>query len=150
MSDVVKIIKLQIGAGKANPSPPIGPALGQHGLAIAAFCQDFNNQTQDYETGLLLPVEISVFKDKTYSIKIKSPPAPVLIKKALNLESGSSAPNRQKVGKITLDQLIEIANTKMQDLNARNLRSAVKIIAGTAQSMGVLVEEFDWESIDGK
>ena len=150
MSEVVSIIKLQIGAGKANPSPPIGPALGQHGLAIAAFCQDFNNQTKDYEPGLLLPVEISVFKDRTYAIKIKSPPAAVLIKKALNLKSGSSTPHSNKVGEIKLEQLIEIANTKMQDLNARDLRSAVKIIAGTAQSMGVLVEEFDWESIDGK
>lgn len=149
MSDVT-IIKLQIEAGKANPSPPIGPALGQHGIPIAEFCKAFNDRTKEHEPGLLLPVAISVAKDRSYTFVIKSPPASVLILKALGLKSGSSTPNSNKVGEITKDQLIEIANTKMEDLNASKLSSAVKIIAGTARSMGVLVEEFDWEELDGK
>lgn len=149
MSDVT-IIKLQIEAGKANPSPPIGPALGQHGIPIAEFCKAFNDRTKDHEPGLLLPVAISVAKDRSYTFVIKSPPASVLILKALGLKSGSSTPNSNKVGEITKDQLIEIANIKMEDLNASKLSSAVKIIAGTARSMGVLVEEFDWEKLDDK
>lgn len=149
MSDVKKI-KLQIEAGNAKPAPPIGPALGQHGLPIAEFCNAFNDKSKDYEAGLILPVEITVQKDRTYTFIIKSPPASILIKKALGLKSGSSTPHSNKVGTITKDQLVEIANTKMADLNANSLSAAVKIIAGTARSMGVLVEDFDWESLNDK
>ena len=143
-------LKLQIKGGQANPAPPVGPALGQRGINIMEFCKAFNDRTKEHEPGLLLPVAISVAKDRSYTFVIKSPPASVLILKALGLKSGSSTPNSNKVGEITKDQLIEIANTKMEDLNASKLSSAVKIIAGTARSMGVLVEEFDWEELDGK
>lgn len=148
MSD--KVIKLQIEAGKANPSPPIGPALGQHGLPIAEFCKDFNARTTEMgiEVGTLLPVEITVLKDRKYEFIIKSSPASVLILKALGLKSGSSTPHSNKIGTITLDQLKEIASAKMNDLNANDMRAAVSIIAGTARSMGVLVEDFDWETIN--
>lgn len=149
MSNVV--IKLQIEAGKANPSPPIGPALGQHGLPIADFCKAFNERcvSTGLEMGIVVPVEITVLKDRKYEFIIKSPPASVLILKALGLKSGSSTPNSKKVGTITLEQLKEIATIKKNDLNANTMRAAVSIIAGTAKSMGVLIEEFDWESIDG-
>jgi large subunit ribosomal protein L11 len=148
MSDI-KIVKLQIEAGKANPSPPIGPALGQHGVNIAGFCKEFNDRTKEYDQGLILPVEISINKDRSFTFIIKSPPASILIKKALGLKSGSSTPHSNKVGTITLEQLKEIANMKMEDLNANDMKAAIKIISGTARSMGVLVEEFDWESVDG-
>lgn len=148
MSDI-SIIKLQIEAGKANPSPPVGPALGQRGVPIAEFCKSFNERTKDHEPGLLLPVVISVAKDRSYTFVIKSPPASVLILRALGLKSGSSTPNTDKIGEITKEQLVEIAKIKMEDLNAKTLSAAVKIIAGTARSMGVLIEEFDWEKLDG-
>ncbi len=149
MSDVT-VIKLQIEAGKANPSPPIGPALGQHGLPIAEFCKVFNERSKDHEPGIILPVEISVARDRSYTFIIKSPPASVLILRALGLKKGSSTPHSDKVGTITKVQLVEIANIKMADLNANRLSAAVKIIAGTARSMGVLVEDFDWETLDDK
>jgi large subunit ribosomal protein L11 len=143
------MVKLQIEAGKANPSPPIGPALGQHGVNIAGFCKEFNDRTKDKDQGLIFPVEISISKDRSFTFIIKSPPAAVLIKKALGLKSGSSTPHSNKVGTITLEQLKEIANMKMEDLNANDMKSAIKIISGTARSMGVLVEDFDWESLNG-
>lgn len=134
--EVVTQIKLQIPGGEANPAPPVGPALGQHGLNIMEFCKAFNEKTKDNQ-GLILPVIISVYEDRSYSFIIKTPPASVLIKKALKLEKGSSEPNRAKVGEIKRVQLEEIANTKMPDLNANDIDAAVKIIAGTARSMGV-------------
>jgi large subunit ribosomal protein L11 len=137
---IVGLIKLQVPAGKANPSPPIGPALGQRGLNIMEFCKAFNAQTQSYEPGLVLPVVITAFADKSFTFQIKSPPAGVLIKKALKLEKGSSRPHLEKVGKLTRAQLEDIAKAKMKDLNAADLDGAVRIIAGTARSMGVLVE----------
>jgi large subunit ribosomal protein L11 len=133
-------IKLQITGGKANPAPPVGPALGQHGLNIMEFCKAFNEKTKDQE-GMVLPVVISVYEDRTYTFIIKTPPASVLIRKALNLEKGSSEPNKIKVGKITRAQLEEIAKIKMPDLNANTIDAAVNIIAGTARSMGVEVAE---------
>ncbi len=136
---VVGKIKLQIPAGNANPSPPVGPALGQHGVNIMEFCKAFNSKTQK-DAGLIIPVEITVYADKSFSFITKSPPAAVLIKKALGLEKGSGVPNKEKVGKITRAQLEEIAKTKMEDLNAHDIDAAVKIIAGTARSMGVEVE----------
>jgi large subunit ribosomal protein L11 len=137
---IVGFIKLQVPAGKANPSPPIGPALGQRGLNIMEFCKAFNAQTQGMEPGLVLPVVITAFADKSFTFQIKSPPAGVLIKKALKLDKGSSRPHLDKVGKITRAQLEDIAKAKMKDLNAADLDGAVKIIAGTARSMGVTVE----------
>ena len=137
---IVGFIKLQIPAGKANPSPPVGPALGQRGLNIMEFCKAFNAQTQGMEPGLMLPVVITAFADKTFTFVLKTPPATVLIKKALKLEKGSGKPHLDKVGKITKAQLEEIAKTKMKDLNAASLDAAVKIIAGSARSMGVTVE----------
>jgi large subunit ribosomal protein L11 len=137
---IVGFIKLQIPAGKANPSPPVGPALGQRGLNIMEFCKAFNAQTQGMEPGLMLPVVITAFADKTFTFVLKTPPATVLIKKALKLEKGSGKPHLDKVGKITRAQLEEIAKTKMKDLNAANLDAAVQIIAGSARSMGVTVE----------
>ena len=133
-------IKLQIPGGQANPAPPVGPALGQHGLNIMEFCKAFNDRTKDQQ-GLILPVIITVYEDRSYNFIIKTPPAAVLIKKALKIESGSSEPNKEKVGKITRAQLEEIANIKMPDLNAVDIDAAVKIIAGTARSMGVDVAE---------
>jgi len=136
---VVGKIKLQIPAGNANPSPPVGPALGQHGVNIMEFCKTFNARTQK-QAGLIIPVEIDVYADKSFSFITKSPPAAILIKKALGLDKGSGVPNRDKVGKITRAQLEEIAKTKQEDLNAHDIDAAVKIIAGTARSMGVEVE----------
>ena len=137
---IVGFIKLQIPAGKANPSPPVGPALGQRGLNIMEFCKAFNAQTQGVEPGLMLPVVITAFADKSFTFIIKTPPATVLIKKAIKLEKGSGKPNADKVGKITRAQLEEIAKTKMKDLTAADLDAAVKTIAGSARSMGVVVE----------
>lgn len=133
-------IKLQIPAGNANPAPPVGPALGQHGVNIMEFCKAFNARTQK-DSGLIIPVVISVYKDKSFSFITKTPPAAVLIKKALGLGKGSGEPNRTKVGTITRAQLEEIAKLKDPDLNASNMDSAVRIIAGTCRSMGVTVTE---------
>ncbi len=137
---VVGFIKLQVPAGKANPSPPIGPALGQRGLNIMEFCKAFNAQTQKVEPGLMLPVVITAYADKSFTFIIKTPPAPILIKKALKLEKGSSKPHSDKVGKLTRAQAEEIAKTKMPDLTAADLDAAVRTIAGSARSMGVEVE----------
>ena len=137
---IVGFIKLQVPAGKANPSPPIGPALGQRGLNIMEFCKAFNAQTQSYEPGLKLPVVITAFADKSFTFILKSPPATVLLKKAAKVEKGSGKPHLEKVGKVTRAQLEEIAKTKMKDLNAADLDGAVKIIAGSARSMGLTVE----------
>jgi large subunit ribosomal protein L11 len=133
-------IKLQIPAGKATPSPPVGPALGQHGLNIMDFCKAFNAKTSDQE-GMIIPVVITVYSDKTYSFITKTPPAAVLIKKAVNIAKGSGEPNREKVGKISQKQLEDIAKIKMPDLNVYDLDAAKKIIAGSARSMGVDIEE---------
>jgi large subunit ribosomal protein L11 len=137
---VVGFIKLQVPAGKANPSPPIGPALGQRGLNIMEFCKAFNAQTQKMEVGLMLPVVITAFADKSFTFIIKTPPATVLIKKAIKLEKGSPKPHTDKVGKLTRAQAEEIAKTKMPDLTAADLNAAVRTIAGSARSMGVEVE----------
>jgi large subunit ribosomal protein L11 len=137
---IVGFIKLQVPAGKANPSPPIGPALGQRGLNIMEFCKAFNAQTQGVEPGLPLPVVITAFADKSFTFIIKTPPATVLIKKAIKLDKGSARPHTDKVGKITRAQLEEIAKTKMRDMTAADMDAAVRTIAGTARSMGVNVE----------
>lgn len=138
---VTAYIKLQVPAASANPSPPIGPALGQHGLNIMEFCKQFNAQTQQMEKGLPIPVVITAYSDKSFTFIMKTPPATVLIKKALGLEKGSSQPNKDKVGKITRKQLEEIARTKMPDLNCHgDLDAAVRIVAGSARNMGVEVE----------
>lgn len=137
---VVGMIKLQLPAGKATPAPPVGPALGQHGVNIMAFCKEYNAKTAN-QAGLTIPVIISVYQDRSFSFVLKTPPAAVLIKKAAGLESGSGEPNRNKVGKITQAQLKEIAETKMPDLNASSVESAMSMIAGTARSMGITVEE---------
>ncbi len=131
-------IKFQIGAGKATPAPPVGPALGQHGVNIMAFTKEFNERTKD-KAGLIIPVVITVYADKSFSFITKTPPASVLIKKACKIESGSGVPNKTKVAKITKAQLQEIAETKMPDLNAANIDTAMSMIAGTARSMGVEV-----------
>ena len=131
-------VKLQIPAGKATPAPPVGPALGQHGVNIMGFCKEFNEKTAK-QVGLIIPVVITVYADRSFSFIMKTPPAPVLIKKALNIESGSGEPNKKKVGKITKAQLKEIAELKMPDLNAASLEAAMSMIAGTARSMGVEV-----------
>jgi len=137
--EIVGQIKLQIPAGAANPAPPVGPALGQQGVNIMAFCKEFNAATQK-QAGDVLPVVITVYKDKSFTFITKSPPASNLIKKALNIASGSKEPNKQKVGKLTRKQLAEIVSKKMKDLNARDEAAAMKIIAGTARQMGVEVE----------
>ena len=131
-------IRLQVSAGQANPSPPIGPALGQHGVNIMEFCKTFNAQTQGQDT--IIPVVITVYQDRSFSFITKTPPAPVLIKKALKLEKGSSTPNTEKVGTLNRSQLEEIAKIKMPDLNCYDLEAAMRIVAGTARSMGVQVE----------
>ena len=133
-------IKLQVPAGAANPSPPVGPALGQHGLNIMEFCKAFNAQTQDVENGMPLPVIIAVYNDKSFTFEIKTPPAAVLLRKAAGVQKGSGTPNTEKVGTVTRAQLEEIATTKMQDLNANDMDAAVRIIAGSARSMGLDVE----------
>ena len=137
---VTGMIKLQLQAGKATPAPPVGPALGQHGVNIMGFCKEFNAKTAN-QAGLIIPVVITVYQDRSFSFILKTPPAAVLIKKEVGLESGSGVPNRTKVGKLTQDQLKKIAETKMPDLNAANIESAMKMIAGTARSMGVTIEE---------
>ena len=133
-------IKLQIEAGKATPAPPVGPALGQHGVNIMDFCKQFNEKTAK-DSGLVIPVVITVYADRSFTFITKTPPAPVLIKKAAGIESGSAAPNKTKVAKITKEQVKQIAETKMPDLNAASLEAAMSMIAGTARSMGVTVEE---------
>ena len=137
--EIVGQIKLQIPAGQANPAPPVGPALGQQGVNIMAFCKEFNAKTQK-QAGDVLPVVITVYKDKSFTFITKQPPASALIKKALNIASGSKEPNKTKVGKLTKKQLQEIATRKSPDLNARNIEGAMKVIAGTARQMGVEVE----------
>jgi large subunit ribosomal protein L11 len=137
--EIVGTIKLQIAAGQANPAPPVGPALGQKGVNIMAFCKEFNAATQK-QAGDILPVVITVYKDKSFTFITKSPPASVLIKKAAGIAAGSKEPNKTKVGKLTKKQLLDIAKTKMNDLNARDDEAAMKIIAGTARQMGVEIE----------
>jgi large subunit ribosomal protein L11 len=133
-------IKLQVKAGQANPSPPVGPALGQHGVNIMEFCKAFNAQTQSMEQGMPVPVVITVYNDRSFTFITKTPPASILLKKAAGIESGSSEPNRNKVGKVTRAQLEEIANTKMPDLTAADLDAAVRTIAGSARAMGIETE----------
>jgi len=135
----VGFIKLHVPGGQANPAPPVGPALGQHGVNIMEFCKQFNARTQDKQ-GITIPVEITVYADRSFTFITKTPPAAVLIKRAIGLSKGSSVPNRDKVGQITQAQLEEIARTKMEDLNATDLDAAVRMIAGTARSMGVQVK----------
>jgi len=137
---VTGMIKLQLPAGKATPAPPVGPALGQHGVNIMGFCKEFNAKTAD-KAGLIIPVVITVYQDRSFSFILKTPPAAVLIKKELGLESGSGVPNRTKVGKITKEQVRKIAELKMPDLNAASVESAMSMIEGTARSMGVTVVE---------
>ena len=143
---ITAYIKLQVKAGEANPSPPVGPALGQRGVNIMEFCKAFNAKTQDVEKGLPLPVVITVYSDRSFTFITKTPPASILLKKATGIKSGSSNPNTKKVGTVTLAQLEEIAKTKMEDLNAANLEAAVKTIAGSARSMGLNVEGLYWLS----
>ncbi|NJK63824.1 MAG: 50S ribosomal protein L11 [Synechococcaceae cyanobacterium SM2_3_1] len=137
---LVTVVKLAINAGKATPAPPIGPALGQHGVNIMAFCKEYNAKTAD-KPGMIIPVEISIFEDRSFTFILKTPPASVLIKKALGLESGSGEPHKVKVGTLTRDQLRQIAQEKMPDLNANDIEAAMQIIAGTARSMGVLIAD---------
>ena len=139
---IVGFIKLQVPAGKANPSPPIGPALGQRGLNIMEFCKAFNAQTQGVEPGLPLPVVITAFADKRFTFSIKTPPTSVLIRKAATIEKGSSTPNTNKVGRLTRAQVEQIAKQKTPDLTAANLEAAMRTVAGSARSMGVDVEAF--------
>lgn len=133
------LIKLQIPAGQANPSPPVGPALGQHGVNIMEFCKAFNAKTQDKQ-GLIIPVVITVYKDRSFSFITKTPPAAVLLKKAAKIEKGSGEPNREKVGTVSKNQVKEIAELKMVDLNANDIEMAMRIIEGTARSMGIVIE----------
>ncbi len=137
---VIAYIKLQVAAGKANPSPPVGPALGQHGLNIMEFCKAFNAQTQQFEAGMPIPVVITVYNDRSFTFILKTPPASVLLKKAVGLTKGSSTPNTQKVGTVNRAQLEEIARTKASDLTAAGIDAAVRTIAGSARSMGLNVE----------
>ena len=139
MKKVVGFIKLHVPGGQANPAPPVGPALGQHGVNIMEFCKQFNARTQD-KIGFTIPVEITVFADRTFAFITKTPPAAVLIRKAIGLDKGSGTPNKVKVGKLSRKQLKEIAEAKLPDLNSRNVDSAMKQIAGTARSMGIEVE----------
>jgi len=137
---IIGFIKLQVPAGKANPAPPIGPALGQRGLNIMEFCKAFNAQTQKVEPGLPLPVVVTAYADKSFSFVIKTPPTTVLIKKAAGIESGSPRPHTDKVGRITRQQVQEIARVKLPDLNAGDLEAAMRTVAGSARSMGIVVE----------
>lgn len=137
---VVALIKLALPAGKANPAPPVGPALGQHGVNIMAFCKEYNGKTAD-QAGTVIPVEISVYEDRSFTFVLKTPPASVLICKAAGIEKGSSQPNLQKVGSITRDQLRDIAQTKLPDLNANDIEAAMNIVEGTARNMGVTVKD---------
>ena len=138
--ELITQVKLQVPAGSANPAPPVGPALGQHGLNIQDFCKQFNDKTKDLEKGLAMPVVINVYKDRSFDFIVKSTPASILIKKAAGVEKGSATPQSKKVGKVTKKQLEEIVKQKEGDLNAGDLEQAVKIIAGTARSMGIEVE----------
>ena len=137
---VTGMIKLQLAAGKATPAPPVGPALGQHGVNIMGFCKEFNAKTAD-KAGLIIPVVITVYQDRSFSFILKTPPAAVLIKKELGLESGSGVPNRTKVGSLTKEQVRKIAELKMPDLNAASIETAMSMIEGTAKSMGVTITE---------
>lgn len=137
---VTAMIKLQVNAGKATPAPPIGPALGQHGVNIMGFCKEFNERTAK-QVGLIIPVVISVYQDRSFTFILKTPPASVLIKKAVGIESGSGVPNKTKVGKISMAKVREIAELKMPDLNAASVETAMSMISGTARSMGIVVEE---------
>lgn len=137
---ITGIIKLQVPAGKANPAPPVGPALGQHGVNIMEFCKSFNERTAN-QAGMIIPVVITVYEDRSFTFICKTPPVPVLIKKAINLEKGSGVPNKTKVGSLSKTKLREIAELKMSDLNAASLETAMSMVAGTARSMGVTVEE---------
>ena len=137
---VTGIVKLQIPAGKATPAPPVGPALGQHGVNIAAFTKEFNERTKN-DIGLIIPVVITVYADRSFTFITKTPPAPVLIKKAAGIETASAKPNKDKVAKLTKEQVQKIAETKMPDLNAGSLEAAMSMIAGTARSMGITVED---------
>jgi large subunit ribosomal protein L11 len=137
---VTAMVKLQVPAGKATPAPPIGPALGQHGVNIMGFCKEFNERTAK-QAGLIIPVVITVYQDRSFSFILKTPPASVLIKKAVGIESGSGVPNKTKVGKISKAKVREIAELKMPDLNAGSVEAAMSMVAGTARSMGIVVEE---------
>ncbi len=137
---VTALVKLQIPAGKAAPTPPVGPALGQHGLNIMGFCKEFNEKTKA-DMGLIIPVVITVYSNRTYTFITKTPPAAVLLKKACKIESGSGKPNREKVAKISKAEVIKIAEQKMEDLNAASIEAAASMIAGTARSMGIVVED---------
>lgn len=137
---VSALIKLQVPAGKANPAPPVGTALGQHGVNIMQFCKEFNERTAS-QAGMVIPVVITVYEDRSFTFITKTPPAAVLIKKALNIESGSGVPNREKVGTIKRSQIREIAELKMPDLNAASIEAAMRMVEGTARSMGVVVED---------
>ncbi len=137
---VVALIKLALPAGKANPAPPVGPALGQHGVNIMAFCKDYNAKTAD-QVGMIIPAEISVFEDRSFTFVLKTPPASVLIRKAAGIERGSNQPNKVSVGSISRDQLQEIAQTKMPDLNANDIEAAMRIVEGTARNMGVKIQD---------
>lgn len=138
MKKIKTIIKLQIGAGQANPAPPVGPALGQHGLNIQDFCSKFNEATKD-KMGNIIPVEITVFEDRTFDFKLKTSPAADLLRRAAGIEKGSGVPHKEKVGKVTKKQIQEIAEKKMEDLNANDIEAAMKIIEGTAKQMGIEV-----------
>ncbi len=140
MKKVVGKVKLQIQAGKANPAPPIGPALGQHGVNIMQFCKEYNAKTQD-KTGTIIPVEITVFEDRSFDFILKTPPASELLKKAANVEKGSATPNKTKVGSVSKAKITEIAKIKMPDLNATTLEAAEKMVAGTARNMGLTVQD---------
>lgn len=135
---VVAQIKLQLPAGKATPAPPVGPALGQHGVNIMEFCKQFNAKTAD-DAGMIIPVVLTVYADRSFTFELKTPPASILLKKAAGVEKGSGEPNRNKVGKVTREQVREIAKTKMQDLNANDIEAAMRMIEGTARSMGIEV-----------
>ena len=137
---VTAVIKLALNAGKANPAPPVGPALGQHGVNIMMFCKEYNAKTAD-QAGTVIPVEISVYEDRSFTFVLKTPPASVLISKAAKIDKGSNEPNKKKVGTLTRAQLQEIAQTKMPDLNANDIDAAMKIIEGTAKNMGVTIKE---------
>ncbi|MCL1916923.1 MAG: 50S ribosomal protein L11 [Peptococcaceae bacterium] len=136
---VVGMVKLAIEAGKANPAPPVGPALGMHGVNIMGFCKEYNERTKD-QAGLVIPVEITVYEDRSFTFILKTPPASVLLKKAANVPSGSATPNRVKVAKVSRAQVKEIAETKMVDLNAASVEAAMRMVEGTARSMGIEVE----------
>ena len=137
---VVGLVKLAINAGKANPAPPVGPALGQHGVNIMAFCKEYNERTKD-QAGLIIPVEITVYEDRSFTFITKTPPASVLLKKAANINSGSAEPNRKKVAQVSKAKVREIAETKMKDLNAASIEAAMSMVEGTARSMGITIVE---------